>query len=33
MAKKNFYELSKTRILNNSELACWLRQIEDRGGK
>jgi len=31
MAKeKRFYEQSKSRTLNNNELAAWLRVIEDR---
>ncbi len=31
MAKeKSFYDLSKTRTLDNTELAAWLRSIEDR---
>jgi hypothetical protein len=31
MAKeKGFYEQSKSRTLDNAELAAWLRSIEDR---
>lgn len=28
--EKSFYEQSKTRVLDNSELAAWLREIEDK---
>ena len=28
--KKSFYELSKEHILDNAELAEWLRNLEDR---
>jgi hypothetical protein len=28
--KKNFSELSKERVLDNVELAEWLRELEDR---
>jgi hypothetical protein len=31
MAKeKSFYDQSKSRTLDNTELAAWLRSIEDR---
>lgn len=31
MAKQqSFYEQSKSRTLDNSELAVWLRSVEDR---
>jgi|GEM_PF-2888233 len=31
MAKeKSFYELSKSQVLDNMQLAAWLRSIEDR---
>jgi hypothetical protein len=31
MAKeKSFYDQSKSRILDNTELAAWLRYVEDR---
>ena len=28
--KKSFYELSKEHVLDNAELAEWLRNLEDR---
>ena len=28
--EKNFYDLSKARVLDNTELAEWLRELEDR---
>lgn len=28
--KKSFYELSKERVLDNVELAEWIRGLEDR---
>lgn len=28
--KKSFYDLSKKRVLNNAEIAEWLREIEDK---
>ena len=32
MAKKKgeFYEKSKTQTLDNTQLACWLRELEDK---
>jgi len=31
MAKeKSFYEQSKSRTLDNTELAAWLRELEDK---
>jgi hypothetical protein len=31
--KKGFYELSKERVLDNRELAEWLRQVEEKLSK
>lgn len=28
--KKRFYELSRERVLDNAELAEWIRSLEDR---
>ncbi len=28
--KTTFYELSKTQVLNNKQLAEWLRSLEDQ---
>lgn len=28
--ESNFYEESKTRVLDNDELAIWLRHLDDR---
>jgi len=30
MKEKSFYEKSKSQTLDNTELAAWLRSIEDR---
>jgi len=29
-AKVNFYAESKKRVLDNAELAAWLRELEDK---
>jgi len=31
--KKSFYKLSQERVLDNKELAEWLRQLEEKLGK
>jgi hypothetical protein len=33
MAKVYFYEESKRRVLDNAELADWLRDLEDKTSK